>query len=118
MSKLLLEICFVGTAYCGYQVQPNSPTVQQELNTAAKKLFGFDCDIVGCSRTDSGVHANQFCVTVANKGSDQLVTSVPIEKIASALCYYLPEDISVRSASWVDDSFHARYDVKYKEYLY
>ncbi len=88
------------------------------LNVAAKKLFGFDCDVVGCSRTDSGVHANQFFATVTIKGEDKLVTSIPIDKISSALCFYLPEDISVRSASWVDDSFHARYDVKYKEYLY
>ena len=118
MSKLLLDVCFVGTAYCGYQVQPDSPTVQGQLNIAAKKLFGFECDIVGCSRTDSGVHANQFCATVAKKGEDSLDTSIPIEKIAGAFSFHLPEDISVKSAVWVDDSFHARYDVKQKEYLY
>ena len=65
--KILLTISYIGTNYCGYQVQPNGVSVQQKLNEAAKKLFGYDCDIVGCSRTDSGVHANCFCATVTKK---------------------------------------------------
>ncbi len=116
--KILLDICFLGTAYCGYQVQPNKNTVQGMLNAAASKLFGFECDIVGCSRTDSGVHANSFCATVCKKGENSIVTSVPIENIPIALSLYLPDDISVIDARWVDDEFHARYDVKYKEYVY
>ena len=116
--KVLLRIAFLGKAYCGYQVQPNGVTIQQRLNEAAKSLFGFDCDIVGCSRTDSGVHANEFCVTVTKKGENSLETTVPIEKIPQAMSFWLPSDISVLSASVVDESFHPRYDVKYKEYVY
>ena len=67
MSKILLYVSFVGTNYCGYQIQPNGITIQQKLNEATEALFGHPCDIVGCSRTDSGVHAKQFCVTVAKK---------------------------------------------------
>ena len=118
MSKILLEISYLGTAYCGYQVQPNAPTVQQKLNEAAKALFGFDCDIIGCSRTDSGVHANQFCATVSEAGKSYLDTNIPVEKIASALSFYLPNDISVYNAKLVSDDFHPRYNVKSKEYLY
>ncbi len=118
MSKLLLEISFLGTAYHGYQVQPNANTVQQRLNIASKSLFGVDCDIVGCSRTDSGVHANQFFVTVCEAGRNSLYTNISSKKIPQALSFYLPDDISVRSAVFVDEDFHARYDVKYKEYLY
>jgi len=116
--KLLIDLSFVGTNYCGYQVQPNGVTVQQKLNEAAKQLFGYDCDIVGCSRTDSGVHANEFCVTVTKKKESFLVTSIPTHKIPQALSVRLPEDISVISAQEVEDSFHPRYDVKYKEYIY
>ena len=116
--KILLHISYVGTAYCGYQVQPNGISVQQKLNEAAKKLFGYDCDIVGCSRTDSGVHANCFCATVTKKGENSLSTSVPVEKIAQAMTFWLPEDIAVTSACAVDDDFHPRYDVKSKEYVY
>lgn len=108
----------MGTAYHGYQVQPNYNTIQQELNMASKSLFGVDCDIVGCSRTDSGVHANQFFATVCEMGKSSLDTNIKAEKISQALSFYLPNDISVRNAKWVDEAFHARYDVKYKEYLY
>lgn len=116
--KILLKIAFIGTAYCGYQVQPNGVTVQQKLNEAAECLFGYPCDIVGCSRTDSGVHANEFCATVSKKGENTLDTSIPIERIPLALTNCLPEDICVFSAEWVSEEFHPRYDVKFKEYIY
>ena len=116
--KLLLRISYLGTAYCGYQVQPNGISIQQRLNEATKAVFGYDCDIVGCSRTDSGVHANDFCASVAKKGCESLQTTISIERIPLALCAHLPEDICVFDAKWVSDSFHARYDVLEKEYLY
>ena len=116
--KLLIKIKYLGTRYCGYQVQPNAVSIQQRLNEATAAVFGFACDIVGCSRTDSGVHANEFCATVAKKGTDTLETMVPVERIPLALCAHLPEDIAVFSAQWVSEDFHARYSVKEKEYLY
>lgn len=116
--KILLDISFLGTLYRGYQVQPNAKTVQGELTRAAKELFGFDCDIVGCSRTDSGVHAMHFMTTINQKGSEGIVTAIALEKIPSALNFYLPTDITVNSALWVGDSFHPRYDVRNKEYIY
>ena len=118
MNKILLEISYLGTNYSGYQVQPDRPTVQQKLNIAAKAVFGFECDIVGCSRTDSGVHANQFFVTVSEKGKKYIETTVPQDKIALAMSTFLPEDICVLSAVYVSEEFHPRYDVKYKEYMY
>lgn len=116
--KILLRVSFLGTNYCGYQVQPNGVTVQQKLNEATKQLFGYDCDIIGCSRTDSGVHANEFCVTVSKRKESFLETTIPTHKIPQAMSFWLPQDISVLSAQEVDDSFHPRYDVKYKEYVY
>ena len=79
--KILLKLSFLGTNYCGYQVQPNGVTVQQKLNEAAKDLFGYDCDIIGCSRTDSGVHANEFCVTVTKRKENHLPTTIPMSRI-------------------------------------
>ena len=116
--KILLRVSFLGTAYCGYQVQPNGMSVQQKLNEAARDLFGYDCDIVGCSRTDSGVHANEFYVAVSKKGMGYLETSIPTDKIPQAMSVRLPSDISVLFATEVDDDFHPRYDVVYKEYVY
>ena len=116
--KLLLRINYLGTAFCGYQIQKDKRTVQGELNRAARELFGFECDVTGCSRTDSGVHANDFCAAVTKKGESYLPTDIEISKIPRAITAHLPLDISVRSAEWVEDSFHPRYDVKYKEYVY
>ena len=118
IMKILLKISYVGTNYCGYQVQPNGISIQQRLNEAARAVFGCDCDIVGCSRTDSGVHANEFCATVAQKGTGILTTGIPTERIPLALCAHLPTDICVYEATWVPEDFHARYDVQEKEYLY
>ena len=116
--KLFIKVQYLGTNYCGYQVQPNAPSIQQELNKATRTLFGYDCDIVGCSRTDSGVHANEFCATVAQKGTDDLITSLPLERLPLAFSAHLPPDICVFDAKWVASDFHARYDVVEKEYIY
>ena len=117
-GKVLLTVSFCGTAYCGYQVQPNGVTVQEMLNKAAEALFGYPCDVVGCSRTDSGVHARRFCATIAKKGERTLPTAIGIERIPRAMNAHLPADIAVREAREVPPDFHARYDVAYKEYEY
>ncbi|MBQ8140439.1 MAG: tRNA pseudouridine(38-40) synthase TruA [Clostridia bacterium] len=116
--KILLYISFLGTNYCGYQAQKNGNTVQQTLCAAAERVFGFPCDITGCSRTDSGVHANMFCAAVTERGREDINTSIPMSKIPLAFASVLPPDISVTSAREADNAFHPRYDVKYKEYEY
>ena len=116
--KLFIKLSYRGTNYAGYQIQKNAPTIQQKLNQAAKEIFGFECDIAGCSRTDSGVHANEFCATISKKGCDYIETKINVRNLPLAMCAHLPEDISVKEACWVDEDFHPRYDVKYKEYLY
>ncbi len=116
--KILLKLAYIGTAYNGWQAQNNGNTVQQRLTKAARHLFGFECDVTGCSRTDSGVHANGFYATVNERGKLGIETSVPTERIPRAINCFLPDDIAVISAEWVNDSFHARYDVKSKEYVY
>ncbi len=116
--KLFLKLKYLGTDFCGYQVQKDKRTVQGELTRAARELFSYDCDVTGCSRTDSGVHANTFCVTVAKKGENDIVTDIDVAKIPRAMSAHLPQDISVYEASLVDSDFHPRYDVKFKEYIY
>lgn len=116
--KLFIQLSFVGTDYSGWQKQKNRITVQEKLTSAAKELFRFDCDVTGCSRTDSGVHANSFCATVTKKGENFIETTIPAEKIPRAFNNFLPNDIAVISAEWVGEDFHARYNVLYKEYVY
>ena len=114
----MLHVAFLGTNYCGYQIQKDRASVQKVLNDASEKVFGEPCDVTGCSRTDSGVHANEFCVTVAFRKKDNIETTIPTDKIPIAFANILPGDVSVREAEWVESGFHPRYDVKYKEYEY
>ena len=117
MRKILLTITYNGHNYCGYQLQNDKPTIAFEINRATKETFGFECDVKGCSRTDSGVHALGFCVTVEPKNENDEIT-VPLDKIPIAMNIKLPNDISVLSAKEVDKDFHPRYDAKKKEYVY
>ena len=116
--KLLLYIRYDGSRFCGYQAQKNGYSVQQALNEGTEAFFGYPCDITGCSRTDSGVHANMFCATVTPKGKDFMETTVPMDRLPRALNIHLPDAIAVQQALWVPADFHARYSVSSKEYVY
>lgn len=113
--KYLLTLSFLGTAYCGWQVQPNGVSVQQCVQQAAEQVFGCRCAVTGCSRTDSGVHANMFCCTVEPLDGGN---RIPPDRIPLICNRYLPADIAVRSAVCVEDDFHPRYRVVRKEYEY
>ena len=112
--NIKLIISYLGTNYCGWQVQKNAVSIQERLQDAVQAVFGKRYDLKGCSRTDSGVHANSFCCCVC---ADSDLT-IPENKIPLALNHFLPDDIAVINAEYVPDSFHPRYDVKYKEYEY
>ena len=117
MKKVLLTVAYDGTGYSGYQLQNDKPTIALMLNKAAKEAFGFECNITGCSRTDSGVHALGFCATAEPKNENDEIT-VPEDKIPVALNMKLPNDIVVLEAKEVEKDFHPRYSVKSKEYIY
>ena len=116
--KLLLYLSYDGSAFCGYQAQAHGNTVQQTLNTATEAVFGHPCDITGCSRTDSGVHARMFCATVTREGGAPLETTIPTDKLPAVLNIHLPDAIAAYRAQWVPDDFHPRYSVSSKEYIY
>ena len=116
--KLLVYIAYDGAKFCGYQTQQNAYSVQQALCEGTRALFGHDCDVTGCSRTDSGVHARMFCATITEHGKPYLSTTIPVERIPRALNIRLPDALSVWHAQWVDPDFHARYGVSSKEYVY
>lgn len=117
-QKLLLYIHYDGSHFCGYQAQKNGYSIQQALNEGTEALFGYPCDITGCSRTDSGVHANMFCATVTPKGKDSMETTIPLDKLPRALNIHLPNAVAAYQALWVPADFHARYSVSSKEYVY
>lgn len=111
--KYFAKIKYLGTAFHGFQVQPGLRTVQGELNNALNQAFGLPCKVTGCSRTDAGVHANEFCLTVECEGG-----TIPADKLPIAVARFLPTDLSLFYAEECDNSFHPRYDVREKEYLY
>ena len=112
MRNLLLTIKYDGSNYHGWQVQKNALTVQEVVQNAVERVFGKRLDIKGCSRTDSGVHANMYCLSFK---TDMAIAN---EGVIMSLNTRLPSDIAVIDCVEVDDDFHARYSCTSKEYIY
>jgi len=112
MKRMLLTISYDGTAYHGWQVQPNGITVQEVLQNEVSQLLGKKTDITGCSRTDAGVHAREFCCHL------DCADSIPQSAFTRGLSAKLPQDISVIDCREVEADFHARYNAKGKTYVY
>lgn len=110
--NFLIKLSYDGARYHGWQIQENALTVQEVFQDALYKITGLREDIKACSRTDTGVHAREFCVS--------LKTESPIapERLLAALNHYLPEDVAVKSCEPVPLDFHARYSCQGKEYVY
>lgn len=112
MTNYKVTISFKGTNYHGFQRQESLPTVQGTIEKAFKKLLGEEVTVNGCSRTDAGVHANEFVFNVA------LESTIDCRGIVYGLNGVLPPDIAVSSCEIAPDDFHARYNCKGKEYVY
>lgn len=107
-----LTLSFDGSAFCGWQMQKNAPSVQGEITRCARELFGDTATVTGASRTDSKVHALGFVCHVDT--SKELSES----SVVSAFNHLLDPHIAVLSCEEVDDTFHARYSAVSKEYHY
>lgn len=107
-----LTIEYDGSAYNGWQVQTNAPSVQAELEKAASRLAGTPVRVRAAGRTDAGVHARGQTASAA------LPESIPVEKIPEALNSRLPEDIAVTGAAAAPDGFDPRRDCVLKQYSY
>ncbi|MDU2149562.1 MAG: tRNA pseudouridine(38-40) synthase TruA [Paraclostridium sordellii] len=112
MRNIKLTIQYNGKNYCGWQKQNDSLGVQGTIEQAIKEITSEDIKITGSGRTDAGVHA---LGQVANFNTE---SSIPIEKIPSALNSKLPKDISIINAEEMPLDFHSRYCAKGKTYRY
>lgn len=112
VRNVLLSMCYDGTNYHGWQIQKNALTVQEVFQNALLKILNEDVDIKGCSRTDSGVHANMYCVSV------KINSNIPCERLKMAMNRFLPKDIAIKNVAEVPMDFHARYSCRGKEYIY
>ncbi len=112
MKNFKCFISYDGTNYHGFQRQENALSIQQVLEDTLEKIIGEKCTVYGCSRTDTGVHANEYCFNFHHNNS---ITENGLKRALNGL---LPDDIAVNSCEEVDESFHARYDTTAKEYIY
>ncbi len=112
MKRVMLTVAYDGTAYHGWQIQPNGETVEGVLNRCLSALLGEKIEVTGASRTDAGVHA-MGNVAVFDTGSP-----IPADKISYALNRSLPEDIRIQKSQEVDRDFHPRHCPSRKTYEY
>lgn len=110
--NVLLKIAFDGTDFGGFQVQKNAPSVQKTVQRAVEAVTGEQVTLTGCSRTDAGVHAEEyFCLT-------RFICRIPLDRLPEALCTRLPPSVSVKCAYEVPEDFHPRYSAVSKTYRY
>ena len=102
MKRVRMVVAYDGTAYRGWQLQPNGITIEQVLNRELTALLKEPISVIGASRTDSGVHAR------GNVAVFDTENRMPADKICFALNQRLPEDIRVQSSEEVPADWHPR----------
>lgn len=112
LRNLLITISYDGSKYHGWQIQHNAVTVQEVFQNALYRVIADKPDIKACSRTDSGVHAEMFCI------STKISHPIPTVRLKAALNSYLPDSVVVLDVREVPLDFHARYNAKGKRYIY
>lgn len=113
MPRYFISLAYDGSAYHGWQIQPNAASVQQEIETALSKLHGNQAiEVVGCGRTDAGVHAQQYF----------LHTDLPVlwdpQQLVFKLNRMTPPDIAFFQAWETPTDLHARFDASQRTYRY
>lgn len=112
MNTVALRLGYDGSGYHGWQRQKNGMTVQEALETALSRLYKEDIHVIGCGRTDAGVHARKYLANFRTSGH------IPMEKLPLAVNARLPHDIAVTAACEVEPEFHAVFSCRRKEYTY
>jgi tRNA pseudouridine38-40 synthase len=112
MRNIRLLVEYDGTAYCGWQRQKNGLSIQQLLEEAIGRITGEESRVIGSGRTDAGVHA------LGQVAHFHTASRLDERNLLMGINSLLPADIAVREAREVDPSFHARFDVKSKVYIY
>lgn len=111
--RYFLELRYLGAAYCGWQRQPDQPSVQQTLEKGLSTLLREPVLVTGAGRTDTGVNASYYVA--------HFDVSKPVEDPGRTVCklnFLLPDDISVGSLTPVAEGAHARFDAREREYRY
>ena len=110
--RYFITLSFDGTAYHGWQIQPHSVSVQEELQKALSTLLRMPVEVVGAGRTDTGVHARKM-VSHFDINAEQ-----DCQQLVYKLNKLLPRDIAVQHVEQVSDDMHARFSAKSRTYHY
>ena len=113
MARYFITLSYDGAAYCGWQRQPDMPTVQQAVEKALSTLLRCEVEVVGAGRTDTGVNASKY---VAHFDVESPIADCG--QLFYKLNLVLPQDIAVQQIRRVKDDAHARFDAVQREYTY
>ena len=111
--RYLIECSYKGTKFHGWQVQPNAESVQECIENALSMILKQKIEIMGSSRTDTGVHAAQ---QFAHFDYENLIPE--LGRVANSMNGILSKDITIKQISLVKDDFHSRFDATHRRYLY
>jgi tRNA pseudouridine38-40 synthase len=113
-------MAFDGTAYCGWQIQPNEKTVQEVLEHALTTLLRQEISVTGAGRTDTGVHASYFIAHFDVEDPSRLPPDMEPDngQFVFKLNRFLPPDIVVYKIFSVPGDLHARFSATYRTYHY
>lgn len=111
--RYFIELSYDGAAYCGWQRQPDAPSVQQALEKALSTLLRAEIEVVGAGRTDTGVNASYY---VAHFDVENTIADC--KQLVYKLNLILPRDIAVTKVREVKTEAHARFDAVEREYTY
>lgn len=112
MARYFISLSYDGAAYCGWQRQPDTPTVQQALEKGLSTLLREDIEVVGAGRTDTGVNASYYVAHFDSEGVKDCA------QLVYKLNLILPQDIAVMAVREVQSQAHARFDAVEREYTY
>ncbi len=112
MNTVALRLSYDGANYHGWQRQKNNITVQEVLEDALSRLYKEEIHVIGCGRTDAGVHARKYLANFRTEGH------IPLDRLPLAVNARLPHDIAVTEACAVEPDFHAVFSCRRKEYTY
>ncbi len=112
MRNLKVTMAYRGTAYHGFQRQENAVGIQNVLEEKLSAITNSTVKINGCSRTDTGVHANEYCFSFETEHR------IPCMNIIRGMNSILPDDLAILNCEEVPTDFHARYSCQAKEYQY
>lgn len=113
MERYFIKLAYNGARYHGWQIQDNAHTVQAEINEKLSLLLGLDINVVGCGRTDTGVHAREFYAHF-----DIVNLKFETKDLQYKLDKFLPPDIVIHDIIKVDPDSHSRFSASSRTYKY